>query len=337
MKRFIVTVLCFCTIPVLLLVVVFCITDPYRTIHKFNPSNSYDDLREYVSTELFLRNNSKQHYNAFIFANSKAAAISTYLWKSLIGDNVRPFLFQAWSEDIEGIQQKVDFVNYSGNELDYVLILIDPSSFPAVPNRNDLIHLRHPLLSGQSKIGFEIDVFKNYIQKPSQWVRSILLFVEGDKTPLVCDTITNDVFGYYADIWDEELQQDSLKGCTQITRESFIEDVSHLGDADIEIGEPIITAYYESLLRHIKAIFDTQQSQYKILIMPSYIYKSKLFNVKDLSLLNEIFGEKNVYNYFQKNEYTTDYNYYIDPGHPGLLAGSMILREIYNTSNTTQQ
>jgi len=334
MKRFIVTVLCFLGIPVLLLIVVFCITDPYRTIHKFDPTNSYDDAREYVSTELFLRNNPTQQYNAFIFANSKAAAITTYLWKSLIGGDVRPFLFQAWSEDIEGIQQKVNFVDHSGNDMDYVLLLVDPSSFPAVIKRDDLIHLRHPLLSGQSRIGFEIDVFKNYIQKPSQWIRSIRYFVMGDATPLTCDTITNDVYDYYADVWDDDLQQDSLKECSQITRESFIEDVIHLTDADIRIGNPKITAHYESILRQIKSVFDAHKTQYKILIMPAYIYKNELFNPKDLALLNEIFGEENVYNYFKKNKYTTDYNYYADPAHPGLLAGSMILKEIYSTPDT---
>lgn len=336
MKRFIVTVLCFLGIPVLLLVAVFCITDPYRTIHKFDPTNSYDDAREYVSTELFLRNNPTQQYNAFIFANSKAAAITTYLWRSLIGDDARPFLFQAWTEDIEGIQQKMDFVVRSGNDLDYVLLLVDPSTFPSVISRDDFIHLRHPLLSGQSRIGFEFDIFKNYIQKPSQWVQSIRYFIGGVKLPLTCDTVTNDVFSYYADIWDDDLQQDSLKDCSPTVRAAFIEDVSHLDDRSIRTAQPKITAHYESILRHIKSVFDEYQTQYKILIMPVHIYKNAMFNAKDLDLLNDIFGSENVHNYLQKNEYTTDYNYYIDPSHPGLLAGSMILKEIYSSPDTIQ-
>ena len=329
MKRFVVTIISALGIPVLILVILFCVTDPYRTIHKFDPTNAYDDAREYVSTELFLRNNPTQQYNAFVFANSRAAAITTYLWSSLIGDNVRPFLFQAWAENIEGIQQKVDFVDHSGNDLDYVLLMVDRSTFPASVKRTGLLYLRHPLLSGQSWIGFEADVFKNYIQKPSQWAQSIKSFVKGERHPLSCDTITNDVYDYYADVWDSDLQPDSLNACSPIVRKAFIEEVSHMDDSDIQTGRPLITASYEASLRHIKAVFDAHHTQYKVLIMPAYIYKNKLFNPKDIALLNDIFGSENVYNYLQKSELTTDYNYYFDPAHPGLLAGSIILREIY--------
>ncbi len=331
MKRFVVTIILSLGIPVLLLIILFCVTDPYRTIHKFDPANAYDDAREYVSTELFLRNNPIQHYNAFVFANSRAAAITTYLWRSLIGDDARPFLFQAWSEDVEGIQQKVDFVDRMGNDLDYVLLLVDQSTFPTKISRKGLLFLRHPLLSGQSWIGFEADVFKNYIQKPSQWIQSCKSFIKGEKIPLSCDTLTNDVFDYYADIWDDDLQPDSLNACSPIVRESFIEEARHLDDRNIRTSRPLITAQYEAYLRHIKSVFDTHQTQYKILIMPAYIYKNKLFNNQDLALLNDIFGSENVYNYMQKNELTTDYNYYFDPAHPGLLAGSIILREIYSS------
>lgn len=338
MKRFAVTIICFLGIPVLLLVLVFCVTDPYRTLHKFDPIDVCDGiLREYESTELFLRNNQEQHYNAFVFASSKANAISTYLWKNLIGEDVRPFLFQAWSEDVEGIWQKVKFVDRMGNEMEYVLLLLDPTSFPPTIDRSSIVHLRHPLLSGQSRLEFELDVFKNFIQKPSEWVRSIREYCNREKRPLTCDTITNDVSSDYAEIWDSDLKQDSLNRCARLVRENFIENANHLDDRNIHVGDPRITEKYESYLRQIKSILDAHHTHYKILITPSYIYKNDLFNPKDLNLLNAIFGSNNVYNYLQKNEFTTDYNYYSDPDHPGLLAGTLILKDIYSINDSLRE
>ena len=70
MRRFLKRVFFFVAIPVLLLAIVYFITDPYKTLKPF--SLEYFDLtnRDYLSSELFLMNYPEQKYDSYVFVDA---------------------------------------------------------------------------------------------------------------------------------------------------------------------------------------------------------------------------------------------------------------------------
>ena len=78
MKRFLIKILLFVCIPILVLVAVYLITDPFKTLHPFSFQCFDDTNRDYFSSELFLRNNPVYHYNSFIFGSSRCCGFNTF-------------------------------------------------------------------------------------------------------------------------------------------------------------------------------------------------------------------------------------------------------------------
>lgn len=330
MKRFVYIILLFIAVPLILLVGIYLWTDPFRCIHAFDIDNVDATNREYLSTELFLRNEPTYHYNSFIFASSRGGGINTYQWKQYLPDGARPFLFQAWSESLTGIELKMNYLNEHNIPIDNALILFDiPSSFRELHQLpNDALSMKHYLFTGHSKFEYNVIQFWNFIQKPSFWNQSIQKRIRGTKIACESDTITNDWEASNKDQYTELPPQDSLKNCSDMTKRTFFAKINHSSNV-VEVSELLITAKYEDQLRHIRSILDTNHTDYHVIITPAQCYTNPTINPKDLETLEAIFGEERVHDYSGKNEMTEDYNNFSDPGHFGLRVGYLIIEDIY--------
>ena len=330
MKRFVITILAFVTIPLILLVGIYVWTDPFKCVHAFDINDVDDTNREYLSTEMFLRNEPIYHYNSFVFGSSRAGGINTYQWKQYLPDDAKPFLFQAWGESLTGIELKLNYLNDQHIPVDNALILLDvPSSFDAqnqLPKR--ALSMKHYVFTGHSKFGYNAMQFFNFIQKPSLWVGSIRNRIDGECVACVSDTITNDWNHNNRFNYKELPPQDSLKQCTDMARRTFFAQLEH-SNYEVKVAEPFITARYESQLQHIRTILDEKRTDYHIILTPAPCYTSPAIHQNDLVILQEIFGAERVHNYTGKNAMTEDYNNFSDPGHFGQRVGYMIIEDIY--------
>ena len=330
MKRFLITILLFVGIPQILLVGIYVWTDPFRCLHAFDINDVDATNRDYLSTELFLRNDPMYHYNSFIFASSRGGGMNTYQWKQYLPDGAQPFLFQAWSESLTGIEMKINYLNEHNIPIDNALILFDiPGSFVDRQVLSDALSMKHYTYMGKSKFEYNAKQFYNFIQKPSLWISNIKNTIRGVRIPYQSDTITNDYYASNRDNFDTIPQQDSLQNCSEIVRTSFISKVEHNKSNSQSISDPQITECFKKQLEHIKRIFDENKTDYYIILTPGCCYTEPSINPKDLSILQEIFGENRVYNYTGKNAYTEDYNNFSDPGHFGLRVGYQIIEDIY--------
>ena len=336
MKRFVYTILVFIAIPLFLLVGLYLWTDPFRSIHAFDINDIDITNREYLSTELFLRNEPTYHYNSFIFASSRGGGMNTYQWKLYLPEGSQPFLFQAWSETITGIELKMNYLNEHHIPIDNALILVDiPETFKKDQLPHEALSMKHYLFTGQSKFGFNAVQFWNFIQKPSLWISSTKNKINEVKKPCISDTITNDWDNKNQFNYLELPQQDSLKQSSEMTRGTFFAKVEH-SDNIVEVSEPLITERFEWQLRHIRTILDTNQTDYHIIITPAPCYTNPAINPRDLEILQDVFGYGRVHNYSGKNEFTEDYNNFSDPGHFGLRVGYQIVEDIYGEINSKE-
>ena len=333
MKRFIITISLSIVIPLILLAGIYIWTDPFRCVHPFDINDVDATNREYLSTELFLRNYPTYHYNSFIFASSRRGGLNTYQWKQYLPEGAQPFLFQAWSESLTGIEMKMNFLNERNIPINYALILIDiPATFDKDQLPHEALSMKYYMFTGRSKFEYNAMQFWNFIQKPSLWLSATRNRINGVKYPCTSDTITNDWEAINKNRYTDLPQQDSLKHCTDMTRRIFFEKIAHSGEV-LQVSEPLINEQFEEQLCHIRAILGTNHTDYHIVITPAPCYTNPSINPGDLEKLQDVFGTKRVHDYSGKNEMTEDYNNFSDPSHFGLRVGYMIVEDIYGKVN----
>ncbi len=329
MKKFLITISLIIVVPLILLAGIYIWTDPFRCVHKFDIKDVDDTNREYLSTELFLRNNSTYHYNSFIFASSRGGGMNTYQWKQYLPEGAQPFLFQAWGETLTGMELKLEYLS-EHNKIDNALLVIDiPGAFCKDQLPNKVLAMKHYIFTGHSKFTYNVQQYANFIQKPSVWKRSVLNKLNHLQIACCSDTITNDWdstnFMHYTNL----PPQDSLSHCSDMTRKTFLATVEHSKKV-VLVSEPLINEQFESQLCHIKELLDAQRTDYHIILSPGYCYTDKAAHPDDIIKLNKIFGEERVHDYTGRNEMTEDYNNFSDPGHFGLRVGYMIIEDIYS-------
>lgn len=329
MKKFLTIISFVIAIPLVLLVGIYVWTDPFRCVHAFDINDVDATNREYLSTELFLRNNPTYHYNSFIFSSSRGGGMNTYQWKQYLPEGARPFLFQAWSETLTGIELKMEYLLGHNVPIDNALILFDiPGTFKSEQLPREALSMKHYIFTGGSRFTYNAWQFANYIQKPSLWVSSIKDRLHNKRVPCESDTITNDWRHSNQFNYTELPPQDSLSECSEMTRRNFFEKWEHL-NKQVKVSEPLIDERFEAQLRHIRSMLDASHTDYHVIITPAPCYTNPAVNPHDLSILQEIFGAERMHNYSGENEWTMDYNNFSDPSHFGLRVGYLIIDDIY--------
>lgn len=316
-----------CVIPLVLLVILYLVTDPFKTLKPFSLEYFDQTNRDYISSELYLWNNSKYHYNSFIFGSSRACGLNSYKWKQYLPEGSRQYVFQGWGETITGIYQKINYIDSHNDSIKNAIVLIDiPGSFDTKQLPTKVLSIKDYKFSGQSRFMYHCMLFKGYI-KPSKIIQSISSSIRHNKPYICFDTISND--------WEKDNinncfnrpVRDSLSGLSVNKRERYIKQYALRDDAGT--ADVLIDGDFQEILVDIKSVFEKQKTEYKIVISPGYYKNSPKINPDDLETLQSIFGRNRVYDYSGKNELTDDIYNFTDPGHFGLYVGWQIFEDIY--------
>ena len=333
MGRFLKRIVILLLVPVLLLAAVYFVTDPYKTLRPFSLTYFDSTNRDYLSSELFVKNYPKYHYNSYVFGSSRGGGINTYQWSQYLPEGSSQFLFQAWAETITGIDQKITYIDEHHYPLDNVLVLVDiPHSFskPQLPTL--AISIKDPRFSHQPRWAFQAVLFYDFIQKPSEWLRAIRKWHRSAPPAVTFDSISND--------WEKgnkELDlssppaKDKMRSLSGKAREAFLKDYVDNPDVTLPESKSVIDGPMTEVLYHIKSIFDRNGTNYRIIVTPAFGYKYPAITEEDLQILQLVFGEKYVYDYSGRQDITLNYENFSDPNHFGLNIGWQILEEVYNS------
>lgn len=334
MRKFLLKILAFFGIPLLLLGIIYLVVDPFRTLRPFDLDYFDDTNRDYLSTELFLRNYPSQHYDSYIFGSSRACGINSYHWKKYLPEGANQYVFQSWSETLSGIDQKVTYLDEHGVQINNALVLIDiPGSFKTNQYPKEALTIKDYKFSRQPQWAFQGRLFYNYIQKPSVWIKSISKRLSKESPEIVFDTVSND--------WSKDNRnrdvcmapdRDSLNNCSEMARDAFLSQF-HNSSAQLVSGE-LINADLEAKLKHVAMVFESQKTDYHILVTPAPCYTNDAINPKDLQKLIEIFGITRVRDFSGVNELTSDCYNFSDPNHFGLNVGWKMIEEIYGSTDS---
>lgn len=317
MKKFILRTIYFLGIPLLLVIIIYLLADPFRTNGKFDLADVNTLNREYLSTELYLKNEKSQQYNSFIFGSSKGCGLNTYKWKSHLPVGSSQFLFQAWGETITGIYQKINFLHKRKVNIDNAIILIDiPTSFSKIQEPTTAIELKHYKLSGRSKLYFHTTLFIEFL-KPSEILKAIGEIFQKPENKIDFDTISNDWNKLSRLNWSKIPKQDSTLNKMRFGKRPKIEQQSR----------PLITPEFEDILNKIAQLLKKCKTDFKIIITPAYNQIG--INEADLALIEKIFLKQNVFDFSGKNLFTEDKYNFSDINHFDEIVGWKMLDEIY--------
>lgn len=333
MKKFLIVISLTLGLPILLLLAIYLYTDPFRSQKPFDLNDIDATNREYLSTELFLRNKDRYAYDSFVFASSRGGGINTYTWSMYLPEGAQPYLFQAWSESITGMQLKMQYLQENNIPIRNALLLIDiPTTFVSDQLPKESLSMKHYMFTGQPKWVYNGIHFFNFIQSPSLWIESMQKTWNNERLSFQSDTITNDYELKNAMDFASLPIQDSLKACSEMTRRTFFAKIANKSEDDIQMSKQLIDEKFMAQLLDIKSIFDQNATNYRILITPGYCYTSQYINTVDLQILQEIFGEDRVHDYSSPNALNRNYNNFSDPSHFDLHTGYIMLEEIYTDS-----
>jgi hypothetical protein len=322
-------------VPLLSLATVYCVTDPYKTLRPFSLTYFDSTNRDYLSSELFVLNSAERRYDSFIFGSSRGCGINTYHWLKYLPEGSKQFLFQAWSETITGIDQKISYIDEHHFDIKNAIILIDiPGSFSREQLPTKALSIKDPRFSHQPRWLYHAFQFFNFVQKPSQWMRAIRSWIHPRKPYIGFDVNTNDWKGSNRNL-DVSMppERDSLGNLSTTAKAAFLKDYVNNPDVSIPVSKSLIDDSILRVLNHIHEVFQRHGTDYRIIITPGYCYKFPPISSRDLGILQTVFGENSVFDYSGRMDVTSDYLSFSDPNHFGLRIGWLMVEEIYNPEN----
>ena len=200
-------------IPLAILSLGYVINDPFKVIHQYDDySNSKVILnRDYVSTQMFIKNNPKYKYNSFIFGSSRTIAYNPKEWTVHLPSGSNPFVFDASGESIWGIATKLAYLDSLNAPINNALIILcRDCSFSYRENPESHLSIHDPRVVGSGRILYQCTFLKAYFapefllryytylttHKYSGWMKGYL-----ENRQIIYDTITNKL-----SIIDQEMQ-----------------------------------------------------------------------------------------------------------------------------------
>jgi hypothetical protein len=323
--------LIYCT-PFLFLITCFILTDPFQNIfyHKVYFFDYMMLSRGNASTKTYLQNKDKYHYDSFIFGSSRSTAHTSKEWAKYLSKNNVPFSFGAWTESIEGVYRRIKLIDSLKSPIRNVLIIIDVDRTFAKSDTDkaDDFAGDHYLITKKSRYDYYTHDFLYYLRNPILIITSIDYRIFKRKRDYMSgfigmkqsdmDSVTND--------WDVNSEKKILADSInyyKAAKNNFYKRPPYQAFAEKQI-----TKKKELCLNNILAILKKHKTNYKIVIGP--LYDQIKINSEDLSILNHVFGKRNLYDYSGINTTTNNQsNYNNDAVHYRKKVGDLIFNEIY--------
>lgn len=295
-------------LPLILLVLVFVVSDPLKVIHRYSSPLEIGVLMNdrHFQAEYLLHN--KIAYHSFIFGSSRSKMYQTRVWREYINDSM-VFHMGVNDESLWGVLKKLEYLDKHHYDIQNCLILLDPRLLRDIKNNDAHIFRDHPAVSGETNIEYYKHFFiafltPDFLKAYYNWNRTHH-FDESMKQYIWKERFNYDA--YTGDIFYTEY--DSL---IKLNYDKYYSSSVFYHRDSVKIAQsdrPVLTKNTKSYLVSIKNIFDKNHTSYKIIITPNY--DQVKFNQGDNEFVSKLFGPKNVTNFSGFNAITNDkHNYY---------------------------
>lgn len=331
MRKFLKYILVFC-LPLSILFVTYIATDVFKVIYHYDPY--YDGSyyigvnRAYGSTMTYINQNPKYQYDSFIFGNSRSLFWEIDTWKKYLPIGSKCMHFDESGGSISGIHDKVLFIDKNGGHIRNALFVIDHNLLSRL-EQSGYLFVSPPILKGYSNFwSFHTQHFMAFLN-PKFLVALADYNIFGKFRPYMKNLISDGHSTYVAEYneYQKTLTEKEIKEGTyyDAIHLKVFEDVQKPGTFSTEkLDDKEINC-----LREMRKVLDKQHTSYKIVISP--LYDQIKLNKETLSLLCEIFGKENVYDFSGVNKWNKDYHNYYEDSHYRPIVSAEIMDIIYST------
>jgi hypothetical protein len=323
--------------PLLALLSVYMITDPFKVIYSYHFDNYYNWQHWELNRELVSVENLRERIvksdtpDSYIFGSSRSFVFRCNTWESFLNDHTKPYHFDAASETLYGVYNKVKYLDRNKVNIKNVLLICDVTVFSKTENEYDITHIKHPDISGESRFAYQNNFIKGYFSnffffKQIDYILSgRVKHYMGDIFVIEPGYIRTEAYenDYYYQTYDSMLRTDSIGYYEVFKKNVFDERPKQQVTSDAVIKEKQIV-----MLKEMKRIFDKDNTRFKIVISP--IYNQKKINEADLKILTDIFGPTAVFDYSGKNEITESKTNYYEASHFKPYIAQKIMADIYS-------
>ncbi len=339
MKRF----LLYCTIFVLPFVVVllpYFITDPFKVLYHYDNyyetsgKNYYINTnRSYVSTQMYIQNKDKYHYDSFIFGSSRSGNYLIEDWKQYLPDSVSCFHFDGYGESLYNVHKKLKFID-GKSPIRNVLFCVDRELLFQDKQEYGHLWVLPPCLVEDNFGAFHMAFIRAYLTP--KFLRTYMdvlitgktkpyMFANGvfEKPSIGYKVESNERSGEYRSI--QQFPDSFYVGKSMEFPNRFnvqTEDVSVIKDS------------HKQMLREIHEILISNHTNYLVIVNP--VYDQILLAPEDKCFLNELFGDRLV-DFSGRNRITEDYHNYYDPSHFNEYVASEVMRIAYEQDSVKQR
>ena len=323
--------------PFLLILISYFIMNPFRVLYAYHPTYISTDghfNRDYMSTETYLKNRGRFHFNSFIFGNSKTLAFQCEDWKQHLNPDAIPYHYDASAESIFGIYHKLKFIDKLHDSINNVIILMDNTVLLDTVESSGALFLHHPATIDGSWAKFQLAFITTYFSKAFflknldfQLFKKYRSYMNAavDPRDIRYDTINNNYYLYGQEVEFQKNPDAYLKN----NKKRF----KSRGNTYME-HESAIQAGQLNLLKKTKALLDKHHTHYQIIVSP--IFDQVCFNKKDLKILEDIFGKEYVHDYSGINKYTKDIHNFYESAHYRPVVAHDIMDNIYGNASASE-
>lgn len=324
-------------VPVLILVIYYLVADPFmfvrhnKPFHPIHGVTFEDRNRDFVSACTFDNYNDSVHYNSFILGNSRSRYYLVEDWKKHLDSDAVCLHFDASNETLNGILLKLRYADKKAKIQNVLLVLDTFILSEANSNYNSYIFHPAPQTTEENDwVRFQLNGFKTFCAPKFLFAYTdLLLFGEVRQYMKNWKVFTLDVRDYNV-ISNESTFPDKEK---QIQNGTYYDsNKMKKWFKRINTQETIAPQCIHELqlqkLSEISQILHQKGINYKVIISPGY--DQEKLNPKDFIILNDLFGQQNVFDFSGKNGITENYQNYYDISHYRPHVTSYILDSIYN-------
>jgi hypothetical protein len=332
MKRFLIKLGVFSLwglVPLLVLLGSYIYLDPFMVLRDYRDfSFPYisPDL-DYVSTEVFIKNDPKYHYNSFILGSSRTMAFKPSSWVRHLPKGAHPYVFAASMESVYGIYIKLKYLDSIKKPIDNALIIYCRDvTFNKTANEDGHLFIKHPATTGESKFNFQLTFFKSYLSpvfflnyyifKITKTYKPFMNgYIEGKKVKY--DTVTNAIT-----IVDQEHEISTKPAAYYAIKKDLFYDRSEERTDTV----PRIQEKQLFMLKEIQRILEKNKTNYKIIISP--LYEQIKINPQDFTILKYLYGD-HIYDFSGKNFVSVDKTNYYEVSHYRPIMGDSLMNIVY--------
>lgn len=324
-------------LPLVALVALYVVKDPFGVVKPYKPLQLADGVPHlsynmgYVTVENYKLNNPSRHYDSFIFGSSMSQNYRVEFWRKYLPANASPLHFDASFESIEGILDKMRYLNSQGTEIKNAIIVIEENMFARTPHDEDLLYARHPATTSPTKWPeFHYTFFKAYKNKLD--VVKYLVWPARYEKELLDKRILSAKAPLRNEIYNEELWPGMDTVIAKNPDEFFTAERLKANDINpiAEIEAPNLSQRNIVLLKEMAKLLKKNGTDFVIIIPPRY--KRRVAHELDLLTMREIFGEGRVFDFTRCTAISLNPRcFYDQPAHPIPQVCEKILDSVYTT------